>query len=141
MNSQEDEVWVKIILRLLIVSIRELEVAELQAAVETWINDERYNFKEFLEVECGSFLHLLPSSRGGITVQMIHETFASFLVDSRRSQLSEYLIDKSEAHSEVAALCLDVLCSATSESNIFLEYALNSWVCHLHNTSNSGDQA
>lgn len=139
-NSQ-DESWVKAILALLVVGIRPITVDELQAAVEMTLRDQRFNFKEFIEVKCGSFLQLVPSVENTLTVQLIHETFTSFLISPLRCQPSIYFIEKAKTHAETAALCLAVMCSDNAETSAFLPYASTFWIDHITQAEISGVQA
>src|SRR5204862_3098258 len=83
-NDVRDKEWIKAILRLLTVGIRELGLDELQAAIQIGPDDGDWSFMHFLENECGSFLHILPNVGESATVQLIHETFATFLIDRKR---------------------------------------------------------
>jgi tetratricopeptide (TPR) repeat protein len=130
------ESWVKAALSFLTVGFQEFEIEELQAALETALDDDDDNFQRFLEVECGSFVQLLPDFRGGTVVQLIHETFASFLTDSIRYPDGKYFVDKPTAHAEMAALCLDVMIEY-DETHIFFPYASTFWADHLRNSSGS----
>jgi len=140
-NSQKDQVWITAILRVLTVAVRNLEIGELQSAIEIALNDEHYAFKQFLEVKCGSFLQLVPISRGGIAVQPIHETFVSYLVDPKRCLSKEYFIDRVMAHSELATWCLNYLSMANNDDDSFVSYASTFWVEHLRNAGKIGEHS
>lgn len=139
LRNSHEEVWVKQILLLLVTGMREITVEELQAAVETNLDDHKFNFHQFLEVNCGSFLRLIPNSQESPAVQLIHETFASFLVDPDRCKPSTFYINKAIAHAEVAILCLRVLTSDNAETNPFLQYASTFWVDHLTHSTTFGE--
>jgi tetratricopeptide (TPR) repeat protein len=66
--EEEDLRWVKEILKWVVVAKENLKVEELKKAVELSLDDQLPEFCEFLEVECGSILHLLqvsPDSESG----------------------------------------------------------------------------
>lgn len=140
-RSAEDQMWIRTVLRFVIIGTRDLELDELQSAVETALGDEHYDFRKFLEVKCGAFLQLLPNIEGVLVVQLIHETFASFLLDPDRCQPTNYLVDKEEAHLEMAIVCLDILTSENAESLAFVNYASSFWVEHLKKATKSGNRA
>jgi hypothetical protein len=82
MNIQnDDQRWIKEILRWLIVGKRELTVNELKAVVEWSVHDNLPKFQTFLEVDCGALLDLVPIQPERFNVQLIHETLGSFLVN------------------------------------------------------------
>lgn len=139
-NSDEDQEWIRPILRFLTVGIRDVTVDELEGAIETALDDER-DFREFLRVPCGAFLQLQPNFKGSETVRLIHESFTMFLVDPNRCKDKKYYVDKSEAHCEITALCLDVMSSEHAEANAFLPYASSFWIDHLKHAINNGKQA
>lgn len=135
-----DERWVKPILLFLVVAIRDVDIEELKGAVETAVNDKR-PFKHFIAVRCSSILRLQPNLQGVETVRLLHETFASFLVDRHICKPEQYFVDRPEAHCEVAAWCLQVMCSKNAETNAFLTYASSFWVDHLNQAAQQGDQS
>ena len=138
-NSRDDQIWVKWILLFLIVGVRDVDVDELEGAINIAVDDSR-QFKRFLQVQCGSLLALQPNLQGGETVRLIHETFASFLVDAKRCQPPMYFVDRDKAHCEIAELCLRVMSTKDAESNAFLPYAASFWVDHLNRATKKGEQ-
>jgi tetratricopeptide (TPR) repeat protein len=65
--EEEESRWVKEIIKWLVVAKKSLTVQELKEAVELSLDDQLPEFSEFLEVECGSMVHLLePSPEGNI---------------------------------------------------------------------------
>lgn len=138
-NSPDDQIWVRWILLFLIMGFRDVNVDELEGAINTAVDDSR-QFKRFLQVQCGSLLALQPNLQGGEIVRLIHETFASFLIDPKRCQPPMYFVDRDEAHCEIAELCLHVMCTKDAESNLFLPYASNFWVDHLSQAPRHGEQ-
>lgn len=137
-----DEKWIIAIFHLLIVSIRELKVSELKAAVETVVNAKRWNFKQFLEVQCGLFVQILirAKERSEPTVQLIHDTFATFLIESRRCLHLKFLVLPEIGHAQIVVVCLTIMSSETAETNGFLAYASMYWVDHLNHAIISGAQ-
>jgi hypothetical protein len=133
--------WVKGALSFLTVSIRDIELRELKIALEIALDDDWPDFTKFLEVHCGSFVQLLPNFQGATTVNLIHETFASFLIDPERSRGGDYFIDKATAHREFATLCLKVMSGKDAEKNAVFSYASTFWVDHLRSASKKGKQS
>jgi NACHT domain len=133
-QAQGETRWIKPILALLIVTKREITLKEVQSAIEIFLRDNRRNFRGFLELNCGSFLRLIPSvnHEGEFIVQLIHETFRSFLLDKERCCPSDYHVDISEAHAQVAMMCLKVMTLERAESNSFVQYAAEHCFFHLH---------
>jgi hypothetical protein len=61
--EEEDRKWVLEILKWVIVARTDLSIVELQEGVEESLDDHLPGFERFLEVECGSLLHLLPGKK------------------------------------------------------------------------------
>src|SRR2546423_13634647 len=78
---EDDQARIREILRWVTVAQRALTIEELATAVEWSLGNERLDFKRFLEVECGSLIRFGPGPEGSKTIQFIHETFRSFILD------------------------------------------------------------
>ena len=127
--DQDDVPWIKEIIRWLAVAERQLSVEELKDAVEWCLKDEHVDFQNFLEVECGSILQVL-SVEGKVTnVQLIHETFRSFVLNPIACP-QEFLINEADTHGHLTLNCLQRL-SSVEDSTIDNEYCLTQWVAHL----------
>ena len=121
--------WVKEIIRWLVVTERRLSVNDLKIVVEFCVADQFANFQEFLSVDCGSFLQLIPAPNVSDGVQLIHETFRSFLL--KRDQCPpEFLIVEEETHGHVALSCMKRLSNVAISATIN-DYCSIFWVKHL----------
>ena len=158
--EEEESRWVKEILKWLVVARKSLTVQELKEAVEISLDDQLPEFSEFLEVECGSLVHLLqPSREGGaelgepveednvesnadttepagfFTVQLVHETLRSYLVNPQHCPLG-FRVDEELANSEALGVCLRLL-SKETYARRFTQYAALNWGEHLTYLNNS----
>jgi hypothetical protein len=124
----DDQIWIKEILRFLVVAERPLNVDELRDAVEGSLHDQLASFHEFLELECGPILHLLPEEESPAKVQLVHETFRTCLL-SQDCQ-PEFYIDEGFAHGLVAMSCMQTL-SHPKLAGTFIDYASRNWIAHL----------
>ena len=106
-----------------------IELDELEAAVQWSLDDERDNFEEFLEDECGSFVRFVPGSKDDQVVQLNHETFRSFLLDPMKCP-EEFFIDDEIVHGYVAVQCMQCL-STENRLHIVNQYAAKNWIRHL----------
>jgi hypothetical protein len=59
----EERKWAREILRWLTLSKKDFTVAELPGAAEVSMEDQLDDFEDFLEVQCGSFLRIVTSTR------------------------------------------------------------------------------
>jgi GPI inositol-deacylase, winged helix domain len=124
--EKDDRKWVKEIIRWLVVAKRLLSVGELKDVVEWCLQDKLVDFRNFVELDCGSILQLIPSSDGKDDpgVQLIHETFRSFVLNSENlPQL--FLINEVDGH--VALNCLRHL-MGVGEADAINSYSLGNWV-------------
>jgi hypothetical protein len=130
----ECQKWVKEIIQWLVVAEGTVSVQELQDGVEWCLQDTLVDFQKFLEIDCGSILQLVPNLRPGWpdstgdTVQLIHETFRSFLLNSTDCP-QMFLIDEIRVHGHLALNGMRRL----SSCNIFTinRYWFTHWVDHL----------
>ena len=78
--TYDERKWVAEIMRWLVGVDSTLTIDELQGAVQWSLEDEIDDFKSFLTVECGSIFQLIRGRKGRTSVQLIHETFQTFLL-------------------------------------------------------------
>jgi tetratricopeptide (TPR) repeat protein len=124
--GEEDQPWVKETLRWLVVAEEQMKVLELADAVEWCLQDQHIDFRRFLEVECGSILQLMPAWNNEVIVQLVHETFRSFLLNERTCPKS-FFVDETEVHAHVTSKCL----SRMSSNGTVDRYCLSNWIDHL----------
>ena len=136
--QQKDHKWVNEVLRWVMVARRDLGLDELMAAVQWCLNDKKLDFKMFLEMQCGSIVRMVSGSEGSPTVQLLHETLRSFILDRRKCP-PELWIDEERAHGYVALKCLQCL-STEDDSNVLIKYGARQWVGHLLNATSSEEQ-
>lgn len=132
----EDRKWVREILYWMIVAKRQLKSKELKAVVEGILRDQLRDFEDFLKVECGSILHCLPVAGNETGIQLIHETFQSFIIDSDICP-KEFFIDQKATQAHAAAACLQYLSGKCSNSNDFNDYVSQCWADHLCDAEDS----
>lgn len=138
--QNEDQKWIKEILKWLVVSQRELTVDELKAVVEWSQHDNIPIFQTFLEVDCGALVHLVPIQSKGFNVQLIHETLRSFLINVHDCPAAFYVEEKA-SHIFAARICLDILSiSGEDKRNDFIEYAARHWHWHIARSRDSEQQ-
>jgi tetratricopeptide (TPR) repeat protein len=126
--DQDDRPWIKEIVQWLVVAEGQLSVEELKRAVEWCLEDEHVDFQSFLEVDCGSILQILSAENKPTNVQLIHETFRSFLLNASTCP-PEFLINEATAHGHLALTCLQRLPHVDSTPDNV--YCLTKWVAHL----------
>jgi len=134
---EEDLPWVQEITRWLVVAQRQLHELELQKAVERRLGDSLADFRAFLEVECGSILHLLPSDdNSNRPVQLVHETFRSFLLNPDKCP-REFLIQEASVHSDMVLDCLTDLSQFGERGFTYETYGLHEWIKHLSKSTST----
>ena len=109
-TSQERSV-IKEVIQMVIASPRELQIEELQAAVELILEDQLPDFARTLKLHCGTFIHI---TRGRINVErkhvrVVHETFREFII-SDETQAEGFQVNLPEAHSTITRVLLRYLC-------------------------------
>jgi hypothetical protein len=157
--SQRTRLVIKEVIRMVVTSSRDLNVEELQAAVEATLDDQFFDFIGLLNSECGTFLRLVddPSDFGKKQVQIVHETFRVFITSSA-SQGEEFHVSLCESHGEVAGVLLRYLSEtdfgekitsgtftqwsedttdSTNESHPLLKYAATMWSFHFRRSLGS----
>lgn len=157
--SQGTRLIVREVIRMVVTSSRELNVEELQAAVEATLDDQFFDFVGLLNSECGTFLRLVddPGDFGKKQVQIVHETFRVFIT-SDASQGEEFHVSLPEAHGEITCVLLRYLSEndfgeritsgtftqwsedATSRTNDkypLLKYAASKWSFHFRRSLGS----
>ena len=60
--DEEYQKWVKEIIRWIVVAETRLSVEDLKSVVEYSVNDKFADFEEFLKVDCGSILQIIPDA-------------------------------------------------------------------------------
>jgi hypothetical protein len=85
--------WIAEILRWVVAAEGTLVVTDLQHAVQHAVGEKLFDFDEFIDVDCGSLLQRTP----GQAIQLVHDTFRSFLLDSSKCPVDFY-IDEKEIH-------------------------------------------
>ena len=129
--TEKTRTWITQILKWITLAAGALTVELLKEAVETSVPDKLLNFKRFLDVQCGAILRLVPArwSEAQFTVQLIHETLRSYLIDPDLTCNVSFRIDEQSSHEEVASVCLRALCCGKDSE--LIGYAANSWQFHL----------
>ena len=136
--SEEDQLWVREITRWVVIAQRQFHQRDLQQAVEWRLGDSSAGFREFLEVECGSILHLPPSGdNSNRPVQLVHETFRSFLLNASKRP-TEFLILEDISHAEVVLGCFNDLAEHGESSFSAKIYGLGQGVSHPSNATSIG---
>ena len=131
--TERARIWITEILKWLIVGAEAFTIEQLKEAVEHGVPDKLLNFKRFLEVQCGAILRLVPAdSENKFTVQLIHETLRSYLLDIDLTCNESFRIEE-ETSQEVASFCLRTLCSGKDSE--LTDYAARHWANHLSNVN------
>ena len=109
----------------------QFNVEELKEIVEFSLQESLLDFQSFLELECGAVLRLVPAD-DSMSVQIVHETLQSYLVDLKRCLMPFWHVDETAAHSHILSICLKILCYQPVSSSVFLkQYAAENWDSHL----------
>ena len=128
----EDRKWLKEILTWLIAAQKDVTLNLVKEAAERFIGDEFLQFHDFVEVDCGTLLHLI-STDSDMRIELVHETFRAFLTDSASCP---YPIPTATAHDHILGICFDVL-RATPDLPLLKTYAYEYWVQHVAKASQS----
>ena len=128
--STEDWRWIEEILRWLISADKSLAIDELKAAVYWSLGDELDDFEKFLNDQCGSIVQIISNNPIGSSVQLIHETFRSFLVSPIRCP-AQFYIDEESVKAYATLTSLQFICGENPESDDFIHYAAPALVNHL----------
>ena len=105
----EDQRWAKEILKRILVSPGSLTVEGLQGVVGESLEDEHDEFRYFLEIQCGSFIRLV-SIHGFLVIQLIHDTFRTFLIEPARQCPAKFSIDLDAWNVELLFYYVLILC-------------------------------
>ena len=126
----EKRVWVREIIRWVVVAQHQLPISTLKAVVEYDQPCPLPDFAKFLSVECGAFLHLIERGNNSDDplVQPIHETFRSF-VSNPECCPSDFIIDVPLSHGLVTLNCLKDLESRAPKFTSL--YGGLAWTTHL----------
>ena len=111
--EEEDRKWVHEILKWVVTTKEAIEMNVLKATVEWCLQDKLPEFQRFLEVECGSLLHLIPET---FTVTLIHETLHSFLINPT-SDSKGFHVDLKITAGYILRVCLNVLSGEADARN------------------------
>ena len=106
-------------------------MGELKGTVEFSLNDQRVSFRRFLETECGLILRLVPpeTPEDEPTIQIIRETFRSFLLGSERCS-PEFPFYHQTAHGDMASISIELMSNHITEMETLTD-ASSCWVDHL----------
>jgi tetratricopeptide (TPR) repeat protein len=125
--------WITEILRWVVGTRILLTVEELRASVERSLQDELGDFQKFVEVNCGSMLQILNAEdEEPNQIQLIHETFRSFLL-SREKCPSDYYIDEAEISTYLVTKCLEVYLYPDAHNH----YVAGLWTSYLDESTTS----
>lgn len=126
----ENRRWVVEILRWVVNARAVLTIEELQQAVESSLQDEISEFREFLEVDCGSLLHLQWINQYMVNVVLVHETLRSFLTRATCCP-QDFRVESEDSLCRVVVACIHVLSNRTN-ARFFEFYAATWWIEHLN---------
>jgi tetratricopeptide (TPR) repeat protein len=127
--------WIQNILKWVVGARRLLTMVELQEILEHSLQDKLGDFQNFIEIRCGSILQILTAEdERGSRVQLIHDTFRSFLLDGKNCP-TDYHIDEWKNDAFIASECLHYLSSHPVGTNIYIQ---EFWMEHLHDACPRG---
>jgi tetratricopeptide (TPR) repeat protein len=165
--QEEESRWVKEILKWLVIAKKNFTAKELKEAVELSLDDQLPEFNDFLEVECGSIVHLLqpsPDARSEMEAESSSDsvegseaemetnsevdTGSSFTVQLIHETLRSYLttpehcptgfrVNEEVADCEALGVCLRLLSAAGTTNSNLTQYAAMNWESHLPNVNKS----
>jgi len=96
------------------------------------------NFREFVELQCGSIFLITQIEGMAETVQVVHETFRSFLMNTKSCPL-DLQITIDTAHGRIASTCLDFLATDKIDYQLpIYEYISTNWNYHLIHVKQGG---
>jgi len=138
--DDEQRRWLREILFWIVASRRQLTIKELQSAAELSLEDELDNFRDFVELQCGSIFLIAELEGRARTVQVVHETFRSFLAIGKDCP-ADLQVTIDNAHSHLASTCLNLLATETvnSEQPIY-QYISSNWNYHLIHVKQGGSE-
>ena len=145
------------VIRVVIVSPRELQVEELQALVENILEDEFFDFTQLLKSVCGTFLRIVDDAIDSRRkyVRVVHDTFREYIT-SDASKNENFHVSLPEAHEAIARMLLRYLLKEDFGSQLtkgkfirrtedlasnieqkfpLLKYAASQWSFHLSQSS------
>lgn len=96
---------VRVILSCILCSMSPLTVESLDVTT-TILYEDVLNLQEFIQLECGSILTIIPTTKGSGTVQFIHETFKSYIMND---DLGSRGLSKGACHFQLATACIETL--------------------------------
>lgn len=119
---------VRVILGCILCSMSPLTVESLYAATAI-LYDDVINFREFIQLECGSFLSIIPISKDTGTVQVTHETFKSYIMNDEA--LGPRALSRKPCHLQLAIACLGSLTCEDESRKCLRVYAVEHWLAHF----------
>jgi tetratricopeptide (TPR) repeat protein len=115
------------ILEYVLFSMGPLTIEQLRLSVGL-VQDEMLDLQAFVESNCGAFLGIVPG-KDGPSVQIIHETFISYITDCTASKSRCFLPAKS--HARLAEACMECLLLEDEKLQPFRDYAVIQWFKHF----------
>jgi hypothetical protein len=116
-----------IVLRLVLFSVRPLTMDELEVATGILVGRVS-DLREFVELNCGSFLRILPGKAG---LYIVHETFRSYITDPNSAK--QRALKPGSSHARIAVACIGCLLEPGTEFEGFRDYVVEHWLDHLAN--------
>lgn len=116
----------RVVLCCVLCSMSPLTVKTLRVAT-TVLYEEVLNFQEFIQLECGSILTIIPREGSG-TVQVVHETFKSYIMNT---DLGSRALGKRICHFQLATACLECLTCENPQFEPLRDYASEHWLVHF----------
>jgi tetratricopeptide (TPR) repeat protein len=125
------------ILEYVLFSMVPLTIDQLQLAVGL-IQDKVLDLQAFIESNCGAFLGMVPG-KDGPSVQIIHETFMSYITNVTASKSRCFLPAKS--HARLAGVCIECFVLDDEKLQQFKDYAVIQWFPHFLEFRSKADAA
>ena len=130
--DEEGAKWLREILMWLVAAAEGVTLNLVKEGAEWFMGDELLQFHDFVEVDCGTLLHLI-STDSDTRIELVHETLRTYLTDSVSCPSP---IPLAIAHEHILDICLGVL-SASPDLPVLTNYASGHWVHHAPNASRS----
>lgn len=118
----------KVILSCLLCNMSPLTIESLHAASATLYEDV-IDFQKFIQLECGSFLKVIPTAEGPGIVQVVHETFKSYIMND--DALGDRGLSRDICHLQLATACLESLTCDDENLECLRDYAAEHWLTHF----------
>lgn len=135
-ESRGELVTVLAILKCVLYSFQVVTLPELEVAVAL-LSDKVIDLTDFVEMNCGTFLGLLPGKNTGLYI--VHETFRSYITNPSSSKARCLL--SASSHAQLTSACLDCLLEPDdADLNAFRDYATMQWLEHFADLLDDTDQ-